>query len=266
VVSLATDNQARALVVVVTPEIEPVYPAYRALSFIRQGSGYVCRNSRDFDAQNVPFLAPIAISNNEMMLAMWNGWEISFLSLPDLLKVGRMAEQPLFRAMLLLDGWKLTKMSASTLVLAGHRIFFEISDTQRDLHLSHLMMSALSQDGPPMFSWLAPQRTNVEVVFVDTEGSLHWLVLRVLTDDPAVLFDQRASSVFRCATLLKPGKAAAVHRDRVVWLGRTDRTVTARTQTPLGLSDAVACFASPVTNELLVVAAEGDVIRVSVPG
>jgi hypothetical protein len=117
-----------------------------------------------------------------------------------------------------------------------------------------------------MFSWLAPERTNLEMVFIDEEGALHWLVLRVLTDDPAVLADHRSGLLYRCATLLKPGHAAAVQRDCVAWLVRGERGFPRRTQTLVDLSDAVACFASPVTNELLVVAAEGDVIRVSVPG
>ncbi len=278
VVSLATDSQARALVVVARAESQALDPAYRALSFLRKGSAYYFRTSRVFESQSVPCLASIGESNGELMVLIVGDLLVQFRSLPELFNVARMDQPSDSVAGLLLDSWEMSHIADSALLLGRSTVAFRAHGSppaapssgsramQRSLNLLAFAPSRLFEDGPPMFSWLAPQRTYLEMVFVDEEGSLHWLVLRVLTDDPAVLFDQRASSVFRCAALLKPGKAAAVHRDRVVWLARTDRNVTARTQTPLGLSDAVACFASPVTNELLVVAAEGDVIRVSVPG
>jgi hypothetical protein len=241
VVSIVTD--AGAGTVVLLAECKEAHE-YRAATFLRRGPGYNPWNHTVFHARCVPSVSAIASRNGEQMVALLDGQQVEFRSLPDLLLVGRLDHSPDCSAALLLDDWP---------------------TIQKTLDLPFFAPSSLFQDGPPMFSWLAPSRTSLEMVFTDDEGALHWLVLRVLTDDPAVLADHRSRSVFRCATLLKPGHAAAVQRDGVAWLARGERGYYQRTHTPLDLHDAVACFASPVTNELLVVAAEGDVVRVSAP-
>jgi hypothetical protein len=58
---------------------------------------------------------------------------------------------------------------------------------------------------------------------------------------------------------------AGVHAAGIHWYRRSSHQFVLKGRTGLDLRDAVACFASPLTNELLIVCQHGDPIRVSIP-
>jgi hypothetical protein len=75
-------------------------------------------------------------------------------------------------------------------------------------------------------------------------------------------------SSYRLAAMLGSRRIAAVRRDGVDWFRITepnDSPVLFPRSQIISLGDAVACFSSPRTNELLVVCADGQIVRVPVP-
>jgi tetratricopeptide (TPR) repeat protein len=122
--------------------------------------------------------------------------------------------------------------------------------------------------GLPWLAWQQVQRTLLEVVVVTREGQLGWAALKVFTRDKGVQEAGRSHQEARylAATILPSGLVAGVHRGGVSWFrpGRDRLRLVAQTQADL--HDAVACFGSPATNELLVVCRHGDLVRVPVPG
>jgi hypothetical protein len=119
----------------------------------------------------------------------------------------------------------------------------------------------------PARAWLMSSPQGLEVAGVDHEGTLWWSRFGVFV--PPEKIDQRrghlANERYRAAALLRPGEVAGVTRTGVSWARSTDLGLRVRSTTPAELGDAVACFASPLTRELLAVCANGDVVRVPVP-
>ena len=70
----------------------------------------------------------------------------------------------------------------------------------------------------------------------------------------------------KIAAIPRVGRVAGVHRDGVAWLGCGERGFLFRPHTLVDLADSVACFASPLTKELLVVTGTGEIVRVPMPG
>lgn len=121
--------------------------------------------------------------------------------------------------------------------------------------------------GLPWLAWLQVQRTLLEVVVVTREGQLGWAALQVFTRDAGVQEAARSQQQARylAATILPTGLVAGLHRGGVSWFrpGRDRLRLVA--ETDAGLHDAVACFGSPETGELLVVCRRGDLVRVPLP-
>jgi hypothetical protein len=70
---------------------------------------------------------------------------------------------------------------------------------------------------------------------------------------------------FRAATLVSHGRLAAVREAGVVWARVSGQYLAVTATTAASLPDAVACFHSANTKELLVVCSGGDVVRVPAP-
>jgi hypothetical protein len=75
------------------------------------------------------------------------------------------------------------------------------------------------------------------------------------------------NEAYQAVTLVRPNLLAAVGPDRIDWLrGSSGRFATyRRSPAVVGHSEAVACFPSAETRELLVVRRDGILVRVPVP-
>jgi tetratricopeptide (TPR) repeat protein len=264
VTGLAVDAEGQSLVMVrrLGPE------AALLTSFRAQGGDYVQVGRGSLDAPVVPLLTPIARSEGARLLGVWTARELELRGFPDLVIHGRVEAAGTRDLALVLDGWRVPALPESVLFITDNELHFQVGGKQVKLSLPVFNPAALHEGGAPLVSWLLPQRWLLETAFIDTEGGLHWLSLRLRPDDPAVAAHHVSAGLgYRCASLLQPGQVAAAHRGGVAWLSCGQLGFVQRAHSSaVDLPDAVACFASPLTGELLVVGREGDVIRVPVPG
>ena len=98
---------------------------------------------------------------------------------------------------------------------------------------------------------------------------MRWLILN-FRDDASMSFYQTKLSThdgYLATTLLRSNFLAGVRKSQIEWLRCSDTSsvLTLVSTTPISLPKAVACFPSHPTNELIVVCAEGFVVRVPVP-
>jgi hypothetical protein len=262
IVGLATDVRAQAVVFIAGPDDIELYSSG---TFTVEDRPRVLREGEEFRSPRVPTLAPLADSNGDLMAAMVTGSHVIFLSLPDLLVVERWEVADEFFAALLRGGWQKSRLRDFILLLGRRVLSFPLRNGLQDLPLPACLPTALEEVGSSI-SWLAPAAAQLEMAFVEESGIVHWMLLQVPAVDPCVIaHHQSGTQRYLCATLLRPGQVAAVHRDGVAWLARGETGFVPRNPTPAPLADAVACFASPVTNELLVVLAKGDLVRVPLP-
>ena len=115
----------------------------------------------------------------------------------------------------------------------------------------------------PPLSWLRPSQSLLELVEVDEGGTVRCAGLE-WGPSPGRLGSLAfaAKERFRAAAFVGRDRLAAVRPGGVDWLRRgEDRLVLAATTTT-ALGDAVACFYSVPTRELLVATDQGDVVRV----
>jgi tetratricopeptide (TPR) repeat protein len=283
ILALAVDSRARALVVV--QEVDE--HSYQVMSCQAQGDNFAPNARRVLDRQRgfMPRLTPVASSSAGFAVGLWHGRGLACLQFPDLVPEITLETQPTFQTALILGGWRPAILRSCVVIIEGDQLRYSCPEDEEgigpgihrlmEIHKELALPSfeptslpALVGGGGPLVSWLAPKRTDLELAWIDGEGILHWLSLRVLTEDPAVLAHLRTSGEPRylCAALLQPDRVAAVSNHGVSVLAHGTRGLATRARTDVDLSAAVACFASPATKELLIVESNGDVIRLPIPG
>src|SRR5262249_20089598 len=119
-------------------------------------------------------------------------------------------------------------------------------------------------EGAPL-AWLRPDPHHLELAGRGA-GSACWSLVHFGEDGRPVL---RMTSVsrneaYQAVTLVRPNLLAAVGPDRIDWLrGSSGRFATyRRSPAVVGHSEAVACFPSAETREILVVRRDGILVRV----
>jgi hypothetical protein len=115
----------------------------------------------------------------------------------------------------------------------------------------------------PPISWLA-YGNDLELVGID-DGVLNWSRLHFSESRMEVVARSTATTNFTAATLVRPSLVAGVSSERIEWLRAGATQLTRQSVTPARLPDAVACFASATTGELLIVCQDGTLVRVPVP-
>ena len=220
------------------------------------------------------YVTPPVREDGVQMAGFWDGKTFALLSGPDLIPVGRVEMQfspDLFRGVLLSsfpdalccvfvedEGCWLVKPDVDrrqerlgTLIgLGGWR-----PGAPEDSELHHVP-----------FAWMQPTLRQWHMAGADEQGALHWSAV-----DPYLyktpLFDLvfSAREKYRAAAFVGPDRIAGVRPGGVDWLRRGENRLTLSATTPADLRDAVACFFSPPTGELLVVTSGGDVVRAAAP-
>jgi hypothetical protein len=211
------------------------------------------------------------------LVGLFDGRDLLFVGVPDLVVLDRLTPAA-FAAALILEGWPPTYPLGTTVIFdedaLGHTLETPapLSAAGAGLRRVRVKLPSFATAGPlrpdagPLFSWLAPGRTQLEAAYADEAGVLHWLRLRVLAEDPGVLAHyQTGGDRYLCAALVQPGRVAGVRRDGLAWLGCGGLDFLVRSHTRADLAGAAACFASPQTGEVLVVLAGGDVVRAAAP-
>jgi hypothetical protein len=122
--------------------------------------------------------------------------------------------------------------------------------------------------GDPVIASLRTLDGHLELAAVTESGALVWTSLERVKDD-FLSVETRSSSCregYLAVALLGPGKLAGVTRSAVYWLrasGGDELGFWASTEANIG--NAVAAFVCDKTNELIIVVADGYVVRVPVP-
>src|SRR5262249_49764517 len=116
-------------------------------------------------------------------------------------------------------------------------------------------------------AWLTRDRHHLEVAGLEQGGSLYWSLISL--DDhglPRTLATAVSKGeVYLAAALVRPGLVAAVGRSRVDWLRAAPTGFKVVGRTPASIFRVLACFPSFLTGEVIVVCADGFVVRVPVP-
>src|SRR5262249_41790953 len=118
--------------------------------------------------------------------------------------------------------------------------------------------------GVPRFHSVWQDEDHLELAHLGETGRLHWAALRLTGAERgrvARLIRSRGRSA-RAASFLSPGRLAAVSASGVHWLRAGETGLHETGFTRCGLDDAVACFGSPLTSELLVLTRQGELVRV----
>jgi hypothetical protein len=98
-----------------------------------------------------------------------------------------------------------------------------------------------------------------------TDESVQWTEVQFREGTATVARAVSPQTGYLAVALLGPVRVAAVRRNGVDWLRRERGQLLPWTTTALDVPSAVACFHSPMTNELLVVSRDGWLVRVPVP-
>jgi hypothetical protein len=109
---------------------------------------------------------------------------------------------------------------------------------------------------------------QLEVAGLGEGGCLRWIILTLHPDYPRHCQTNLSTHEgYLAGTIVRPGFLAGVRKTKIEWLrcGGSSCPFFLVATTPIALPQAVACFPSHATNELIVVCAEGFVVRVPVP-
>jgi tetratricopeptide (TPR) repeat protein len=107
---------------------------------------------------------------------------------------------------------------------------------------------------------------EVELLRLGEPGNLFWSRLSLHGHECERIGDAvSVGARYLAATMLLPRQFAGVHKDGVDWLRLDGRQLVVWTRTTVHLGNAVACFFSPLTMEMLVLCGDGTLVRVPVP-
>jgi tetratricopeptide (TPR) repeat protein len=129
------------------------------------------------------------------------------------------------------------------------------------------VMNASGKPGLSCLSWLLEQKATLEIVTLTDDEGLGWARLKLFPGDGVIEASAQTSPGVRflCTALVGPGQIAGVHAGGVGWFRVETRKLQQHAQTNADLGDAVACFTSVLTGELLVLFAQGDLGRIPIP-
>jgi hypothetical protein len=116
-------------------------------------------------------------------------------------------------------------------------------------------------------SWWQEDPQKLELAGLGETGTLSWTALE--TSESSLQVRTRNVNThpdsYLAATIYRAGHVAAVSRSGIDWLRCGDHRFSLLVRESIAIPDAVACFPSPATSELIVVCRDGEVVPVAVP-
>jgi hypothetical protein len=275
VTSAAFDAEGKHLLIVSRQDGESGFLA--GYTWPDGGRGNLAPIWRTIPLSGPGYVAPMVAAGGVRMAGLWDGRDLEFLSGPDLIPIGRV-QSPFppdaFRGALILD--PVGALLPPLCVLFDEDAAWQMGPAPGVAVAEAVPVRFRSgwrpgiADGSalchPPLACLRSDASKLYLVEVDEAGTLRLSSLIVSTFQVALgAFAYTAAERYRAATFVGPDRVAAVRSGGVDWLRRGESRLTLSSTTPADLSDAVACFFSPLTRELLVVAGAGEVIRVAAP-
>jgi hypothetical protein len=220
------------------------------------------------------WLCPLLIgAGAEQLVGLWNGAEMLFLRGPTLQCVGRHrfeveGDSPLV-AGLLLQPW--VPGEERLLALDGAGIVSYVNDPSHGASVcrspgwSPALPEGSTLASPPL-GWLFTGPDVVELAGIAAhEGGLRWSTLvgrDYNCEEVAGGFHPPFGAALRAVQVVRKGLVVAVTPKAVHWLRKGPQRFAVVRTDPAHLAGAVACFPYHVGNELIVVCADGKVMRV----
>ncbi len=270
VTSLAVDAEGQFLVMLQSPE----GASGILTSFTRNLDGtYQAREKRPLTEPGDDWwLTPLVVKDSGHLLGIWGDDHFTFLRSPLLLPWGNPLVPLELDFALLFPGDKSPMLWLGTWRTVWYVPTLDPLPSSRDycewasLGWGSGKPAGCSLHKAPLSWWLREPRV-LEIARLDSAGVLYWSLAEWSESDdvPPRASTSAAGPGYRAAAILRPGFLAAVRQDRVEWLSRLSAGIHVKAQSRAAFSAPVACFPSHPTNELIVVDAEGYLIRVSVP-
>jgi hypothetical protein len=267
VAAMATDRLGSSVVILQAPTSEgealTVHPAHAAV--------FVERARVMLPVAAAPaWLTKIVESEGHAVVGLWHGGRLATVTTPDLVPTGEIAvpspAEELGAAVLLAP--RSSGRPRAWMLFVGERLWHFAGDG--DLQAMPVSLGwrpgAYRHDllSPPPLSWqMAGGR--LELAGVGGDEAAHWNEVQFQDGAATVARASTPQTGYVAAALLGPGRVAGVRRSGIDWLRRERGQLLPWTATGMDLAGAVACFPSPLTNELLVVCRDGWLVRVPVP-
>lgn len=230
-----------------------------SLSLVHTGS-VPCRErvvQSPREAKETPRLSPLTGSRGKQIAAYWDGELLEWVNAHGEV-TSRRVDVHNIQAVMVLEHAE----HPVILLVAGNAAYLW-TDQWRTVPLP-CRLAEPRAPGLPSLNWQPREPGQLELTALTSDGNL-W----VMTFDVAALRLVSAARVKDPPSFLAGvgGRlVAGVERGGVRWYRPTANVLYPIGQTCVEVSDAVACFNSPLTNELLIVCRRGDLVRVSVPG
>jgi hypothetical protein len=269
--ALSTDDEGR-LVVAVGAELLVSW-------FAGEGRLRVAQDLKEW-AIGWLYLSPVFSTGDRYGLAVWDGQRSRYLTGPDLVPEAGSPGPVHLRMQLILSApltgrsrfWSLLfdTDSVTAVVMPANRPPSSDeaeppSPEPMPLRLPWSWTEPGEVSCQPL-AWLPLRGRYLEIAGVTKGGGLGWAHLRLFGSDAAVLASQQKGGEppFLAVALVRPGVVMGVQAGGVFPFFADEGRLQPRPAVRADLGDAVACAYSHATGELLVVTADGDVVRVPV--
>jgi hypothetical protein len=276
VTSLATDAEGQFLAVLQDSGSE----SGRLLSaYLAGGVGEdfsPLTEPRPVDAAGDCWLAPLAAQDVTDVVGLWTGGRLDLLRAPFLSPAPpSVAAFDVNPATGLVLRWPpqvpRSRWGFLVVLLGQDRLWWTApeSDSLESVGLGWTPAPLPAFPRPPV-AWLRPDPEHLELAGRRADGSACWSRLQFGANGRPTVRAAGLSrkEAYQAVTLVRPGLVAAVGPERIDWLRGGPGggfAVYRRTPAVVGHSEAVACFPSAETRELLVVRRDGILARVPVP-
>ncbi|AGA26452.1 tetratricopeptide repeat protein [Singulisphaera acidiphila] len=220
-----------------------------------------------------PWLTPILTVDGVELVGVWDGQAIYYLTVRTLTSWGSSsltrpdADPP---AGLLVARPGKTGLPFSLLIHDG-REWCLVEPTGTTRHATGLVWRPSQAQGNSlrsvMLAWNQSDAEHLELVGLDREGALFWSALRFEEGLLDLVASNRSLRSRPClaATLVRSRLVAAVTASQVEWLRCGADRFTVTHSTRVEIPEAIACFPSRRTGELIVVSRDGCLERIAVP-
>jgi hypothetical protein len=271
VAAIASDSRGDVAVTLrLSPAGEAELCSYHRVSHARFPFTYAPHTWRTFPSAPGCGLTPVLSYNAETAVGLWDGQTFTLLAGADLVPVAHVGLDPKgdggFVGLLVPPPPK-ERLPNALRALGGifyQETFWDGLWSRVATGWSPALAPGSSLQGPTL-SWLRTDGELLHLAGIDDAGAPCYSVLRLHGATYKKECTARWAGERRvAATILAPGRLAAVGRSGVEWLLSAGGQLSAASETAMQLPAVSACFYSLPTNELLIVCENGDLLRTQV--